>query len=197
MTMNVRRHGATHERASPFSNPLVRVGLGTAGLLVLAIIGHAASARLPAQAPAVPVVSPSPGGSSSAAAPLAALPTSSVGLQQAAYVPRTDPPTPSTFKSDDAAPRSSARSPPTPEDPVILNAAGVDDLRRLPGIGEKRAVAIVSLRERLGRLHALEDLLKVRGIGRATLRRLRPLMRLDAAPRNADAGPANSTPRLN
>ena len=69
------------------------------------------------------------------------------------------------------------------DDPVILNTANVDDLRRLPGIGEKRANAILALRARLGgRFHAVEDLLKVKGIGRATLKRLRPLVRLDPQP---------------
>jgi len=65
------------------------------------------------------------------------------------------------------------------DDPVVLNTATTEDLRRLPGIGEKRANAILSLRARLGRFRAVEDLLKVKGIGRATLRRLRPLIRLD------------------
>jgi competence protein ComEA len=68
---------------------------------------------------------------------------------------------------------------------VLLNSASVEDLRRLPGIGEKRAAAIVALRTRLGRLRAIEDLMKVKGIGRATLKRLRPLVRLDGP---GDAG---------
>ncbi len=63
---------------------------------------------------------------------------------------------------------------------MVLNAATAEDLRRLPGIGAKRADAILALRGRLGRFHAIEDLLKVKGIGRATLKRLRPLVRLDA-----------------
>jgi competence protein ComEA len=62
---------------------------------------------------------------------------------------------------------------------VVLNTAATEDLRRLPGIGEKRASAILALRARLGRFRAVEDLLKVKGIGRATLRRLRPMIRLD------------------
>jgi competence protein ComEA len=57
---------------------------------------------------------------------------------------------------------------------------------RLPGIGAKRANAIVALRTRLGRFRAVEDLLKVKGIGRATLKRMRPLLRLD--PPAVDAG---------
>jgi competence protein ComEA len=68
------------------------------------------------------------------------------------------------------------------DDPVVLNTATTEDLRRLPGIGEKRATAILALRARLGRFRAVEDLLKVKGIGRATLRRLRPMIRIDPSP---------------
>ena len=91
-------------------------------------------------------------------------------------------------------------TPPTPhapagaasaDDPVILNTAAADDLRRLPGIGPKRADAILALRARLGRFHAIEDLLKVKGIGRATLKRLRPLVRLDASPAPDAGAPAS------
>jgi competence protein ComEA len=52
-------------------------------------------------------------------------------------------------------------------------------LQRLPGIGPKKADAILALRQRLGRFRQVEDLLKVKGIGRATVRRLRPLVRVD------------------
>lgn len=70
----------------------------------------------------------------------------------------------------------------TPEDPVILNAATEADLVRLPSVGPKRAQAILELRARLGRFRHVEDLLRVRGIGRATLRKIRPLVRLDPPP---------------
>jgi len=77
---------------------------------------------------------------------------------------------------------ASSRSRATPDDPVDLNSATVDDLRRLPGVGAKRAEAILALRARLpgGRFRQIEDLLKVKGIGRAMLRRIHPLVRLAA-----------------
>jgi competence protein ComEA len=65
------------------------------------------------------------------------------------------------------------------DDPVYLNEATVDDLRRLPGIGEKRALAVLELRRKLGHFKQVEDLLRVKGIGRSTLRKLRPLVRID------------------
>jgi competence protein ComEA len=40
-------------------------------------------------------------------------------------------------------------------------------------------MAIVELRTKLGRFRQLEDLLRVKGIGRATLKKLRPLVKLE------------------
>jgi competence protein ComEA len=68
----------------------------------------------------------------------------------------------------------------TAEGKVILNLATEKDLVKLPGIGAKRARAIRVLRDRLGRFSRLTDLLRVRGIGYRLLRRLRPLVVLDA-----------------
>lgn len=78
----------------------------------------------------------------------------------------------------------------SPSDPVDVNAADEGDLRRLPGVGPKRAEAIVALRRKLGRFRKVEDLLRVKGVGRATLRRWRPLVRLEGPAPNGteDAG---------
>lgn len=64
-------------------------------------------------------------------------------------------------------------------EPVFLNHASVDELRRLPGVGPKRAEAILVLRQRLGRFQRVEDLLRVKGIGRGAVKKWRPLVRLD------------------
>ena len=66
-----------------------------------------------------------------------------------------------------------------PDGKVILNLAVEEDLRHLPGIGPTRARAILALRGRLKRFGRIEDLLKVKGLGRRSLARLRPLVRLD------------------
>jgi competence protein ComEA len=81
----------------------------------------------------------------------------------------------------------------TPEAPVRLNLADEAELRRLPGVGPKRAQAILALRARVGRFQRLEDLLRVKGVGRATLKKWRPLVTLGTSSttaQNEDGGAA-------
>lgn len=63
--------------------------------------------------------------------------------------------------------------------PVVLNRADATELQRLPGVGAKRAEAILKLRQRLGRFRRPSDLLRVKGIGRRTLERMLPHLVLD------------------
>jgi competence protein ComEA len=63
-----------------------------------------------------------------------------------------------------------------PSGVVNINSATADELERLPNIGPSRARAIVALRTRLTQFTRLEELLRVRGIGRATFRKLRPML---------------------
>jgi competence protein ComEA len=67
-----------------------------------------------------------------------------------------------------------------PDEPgvVNINEASVEELMRLPGIGQRRAEAIIALRERLSGFKRLPQLMQVRGIGRKTFRRLRPWLAL-------------------
>ncbi|WP_197041356.1 ComEA family DNA-binding protein [Chondromyces apiculatus] len=62
----------------------------------------------------------------------------------------------------------------TPDGKVILNLATAEELQRLPGIGPAKSAAILALRVRLGRFRKVEDLRRVKGIGRRSLERLRP-----------------------
>ena len=59
-----------------------------------------------------------------------------------------------------------------------LNSASAEELSGLPLIGEKRAAAIVRLRESKGGFARVEDLLSVEGIGEKILARIRPLVRV-------------------
>jgi competence protein ComEA len=85
--------------------------------------------------------------------------------------------TPSASAATAARP-GAATAPSAPEGVVNINAATEDELRRLPLIGPSRATAIVALRTRVQRFRSADDLLRVRGIGRASLRRLRPYVSL-------------------
>lgn len=58
---------------------------------------------------------------------------------------------------------------------VNIQTASIDELQRLPGIGPSKAAAIVAQRERAA-FRRIEDIMRVRGIGRATFRRLRPML---------------------
>jgi competence protein ComEA len=57
-----------------------------------------------------------------------------------------------------------------------LNSASEADLATLPGIGRSRALAIVAYRRDAGPFAAVSDLGRVRGISRALVRRLAPLL---------------------
>jgi len=59
---------------------------------------------------------------------------------------------------------------------ININTATVIDLMALPGIGEVKAHAIVVYREANGPFKTVDDLLKVSGIGRATLDAIRELV---------------------
>jgi competence protein ComEA len=58
---------------------------------------------------------------------------------------------------------------------INIQTASVEELQRLPGIGPSKAEAIIAQRTRTP-FRRIEDILRVRGIGRATFRRLRPYL---------------------
>lgn len=74
---------------------------------------------------------------------------------------------------------------------VELNSASVDELCLLPGIGPKKAAAIVAYRERRP-FTRVTQLLRVRGIGRKTLRRLKPFVFV--APRTLQGSAPKASP---
>ena len=142
-------------KATSRGSLVLRVALVLSGLVVLSLVGRFAVAG--------GQVSPAPVSGSAEPTPISSF---------------TPPPV--VAMTFDASPPPVAHSPhATEDDPVFLNDATVDDLRRLPGIGEKRALAVLELRKKLGRFKQVEDLLRVKGIGRSTLRKLRPLVRID------------------
>jgi competence ComEA-like helix-hairpin-helix protein len=60
-----------------------------------------------------------------------------------------------------------------------LNRAAAGDLVLLPGVGPKLAERIVAERSRRGGFTRAEQLLEVKGIGQATLKRLAPFIRIE------------------
>jgi competence protein ComEA len=163
---------------------LAKLTLGALGLLLLAAVGRSALAGARAEGTGAPAAYGPPGGAALPGAPSpspAPLPPTGVAPTVAIPVGSPAPAAATPAPVEDAgapAPAPSRRA--TPDDPVFLNLATFDDLRRLPGVGPKRAQAILALRQRLGRFRQVEDLLKVKGVGRASLRKLRPLVRVDS-----------------
>ncbi len=60
--------------------------------------------------------------------------------------------------------------------PVNVNTATVEELAKLPGVGEVIAQRIVSHREKSGKFKKVDELLVIRGISRKRLEKLRPLI---------------------
>ncbi len=64
------------------------------------------------------------------------------------------------------------------EGPVVnVNTATFEELQALPGVGASRATAILEAREARGGFRSADDLLEVKGIGAASLERMRPHVR--------------------
>src|SRR6266478_6364189 len=168
------RGRASAPRVSPWFPILSKVAAAVVAAGVLAAVGLASGRTSPASAGA-----PSPGdgmpptmaGAPPAPAPMIAASPSAPSPSAPAEVP------------EGAAPIAEARGDPsagvTADGRVILNVASEDELTKLPGIGPSRARAIVALRQRLIKFRAVEDLLRVKGIGRKTLRRIKPSVILD------------------
>ena len=66
-----------------------------------------------------------------------------------------------------------------PAGSVNVNAAGIEELCGLPGIGPETARRIIEARERSGAFAYAEDLLSVKGIGEKTLQKLLPQICLE------------------
>jgi competence protein ComEA len=61
---------------------------------------------------------------------------------------------------------------------VNVNTASAEQLSLLPGVGDARAREIVAARQKQGGFKRVEDLLAIKGIGEASLAKLRPYVSL-------------------
>ncbi len=66
-----------------------------------------------------------------------------------------------------------------PGERLDLNSASAEELRKLPGIGEKLSAAIVEWREEHGPFQSAEELLQIPGIGEKRLEEIRDLVTVD------------------
>jgi competence ComEA-like helix-hairpin-helix protein len=77
------------------------------------------------------------------------------------------PETPTRARPESASRRAAPAKGTPPAQPVDINRASEEDLRALPGIGGVLAARIVEARERDGPFASLDDLGRVKGLGRA------------------------------
>jgi competence protein ComEA len=153
---------------------LLMLGLGGIGALAMAkgLTPHAlsapgSSARNPAPSAGWGAAQASLGGEPSAALAASA---------SASNSPPIDGPPPPTGLTQDGK--------------VILNQASADELCKLPGVGRKRAEAILALRHKLGRFKRASDLLRIRGVGPKRLKQMLPHLVVDPPPAPASSAPA-------
>jgi competence protein ComEA len=163
--------------------PLALRGLAVlAGMLALAAIGASSIAR--GSGAAVPLPSGHAAGSfiAGGVGPLGGRTAGgNVAAASASAPPLASATPPSAPAPSGSAPVRDAGGALTADGKVILNRAGPDDLTRLPGVGRKRAEAIIALRQKLGgRFKRLTDLLRVKGIGTKGLKKMEPHLVLDA-----------------
>ena len=87
-----------------------------------------------------------------------------------------------------APPALAATRPLGPAERIDLNRASVSELMRLPGIGEKRAQAIVAARAKTP-FQRVEDVLAVKGVGKAWLAKVKSNVSVGAAVAAASPAP--------
>ena len=93
-----------------------------------------------------------------------------------------------------ASPALAAKKPLAPADRIDLNRAGVAELMRLPGVGEKKAQAIVALRTRQP-FRKPEDVVAVKGLGPAWFAKVKGWL-VVGPPAGAASAPADLAEHL-
>ena len=178
MNQNERLHRLValwQSAASTAWAPLVAKALGACFILgLLALLGSGLGDRFFAAAPAQ--------AKAEARATATSHSASAVSTSMEAIVASASPAAPNASARTSAnSPTSAPPSALLPDGRLVLNLADVEQLDRLPGVGRKKAEAIVALRAKLGgRFRKLEELARVRGIKRRFIERIRPLVVLDA-----------------
>lgn len=171
-------HGET-SRWRLWSPLVARTVSVAAGMLALAGIGAGATLAGDGFALSLPPAEDATAVASAGLSPAWLAPAPPVAPKPAASgaIAHPHPPAPSSAPPPpEKAPTSRGI---TADGKVVLNEASVEELTRLPGVGRKRAEAIVALRTRLKRFRKAAQLLRVRGIGIKSLRKMQPHLVLD------------------
>ncbi len=93
-----------------------------------------------------------------------------------------------------AAPALAAKKALPPGERIDLNRASVTELMRLPGLGQKRAQAIVASRAKQP-FRRVEDVLAVKGLGPAWLAKVKGSVSVGGVTASPAAAPAAATAR--
>jgi competence protein ComEA len=75
-----------------------------------------------------------------------------------------------------------------PKPTVNLNAAPVEQLDTLPGVGRKMAERIIEYRQKNGGFKKIEELMNVKGIGEKNFLRLKPFVFVPARTEKTEKG---------
>lgn len=175
-------HRSTFRAWLPILRKLAAItvgGLGLAGIGALSM-AQSASTRV-GQTAATPTHVAA--NALAAAEWLAPVPNSEPTLSQAQTTQTAPEPTPPCPPATSEASKDGEAQPSTsailPDGRIVLNLANASQLTKLPGVGQKRAEAIVELRTKMKGFRKLSDLLRVKGIGVKSLRKLEPQLVLD------------------
>ena len=93
------------------------------------------------------------------------------------YIPKRGVPTPVPVSSSGAAPISS------PTALLDINTATAEELETVPHIGPTLAERIIEYRQEHGPFHQVDDLLAVKGIGKALLEKIKPYLTVSGVSR--------------
>ena len=69
---------------------------------------------------------------------------------------------------------------------VDINKANIEELKQLKGIGEKKAADIIAYRKTHGAFKSVDELINVKGVGKATLEQNRNELRVSAGDENQE-----------
>jgi competence protein ComEA len=70
------------------------------------------------------------------------------------------------------------RTKPLHDAEININTTGLHELQKLPGVGPATARRIIQYRKKKGAIKSLSELLKIKGIGHATLHKMKPFILL-------------------